>query len=287
MRPLEKKWLESVLALAMLTTASGCANMGLAIVWAEREDAFRLESPEISQVVVASHNGQIEAEGRTGNNLAIDVVARVRGGGLSDSDASACLEAIEIVTPVTNDGKTQEIGWRWRMKNHPPHWQIQVAFEVKLPAALALRAESHNGRLVVRRMSGDCDLHSHNAGIEVIDGGPGELVAESHNGPIDARSLAPHVELSSHNGSVSAELLSAEALAGHVDSHNGSVRLALSPTVGAELECASHNASVQVDLPLENAVRKGRKELRGRLGPGGQPLVVESHNGSIEIVAGE
>ncbi len=269
------------LVLAFWMAAStGC--VGLVREWVETEETIELSTTGIATVAAVTDNGSIRGAAADTDDEPLHVRVRIRAGGINESDAAACRDAIEVITPTSGDAaEVQEIRWQWKQPKQPT-WQANVSYEITMPARLALRATTHNGEIEAEGLRSTCHLETHNGQISV-HGATGALEAESHNGSIDANSDAEHVVLHTHNGEIDAELASSTTLSGEVITHNGNVDVSLSTDVSVDLECRTHNGRVESELELTDQRKKGRKALAGTLGQGGKTLVVRSHNGSVSL----
>lgn len=269
--------------LALAATSAGC-DLGIPKVYVEETQIIELSAMDIETLSALTHNGHVKVEAAADGGETIIAEVTIRAGGRTEEEAEQALRSIEILTPVTGDDENvQEI--RTRQTERRPFRSVTVSYDITMPATLALRAKTHNGKIEVREIQGACELESHNGRIEV-DGASGSLSAKTHNGGIDVATEAAEVNLSTHNGGIEARLFTSGQLSGKIDSHNGSIRLSFQQGVSADVDCRTRNGHVSInDTALTDVWQKrGRKKhIKGRLGEGGSELKVETSNGSISL----
>jgi hypothetical protein len=268
------RWVCVGLSLLML---SGC-DLPIATVWRDDEQLLEIPLDELKSVSVETHNGSISAA--PAPQAVVAVRAKIRAGGNSPQDAEACLEALEVVAESPQPDQLQ-VTWRWNVPRRPS-WQAHVSFEVALPAQLNLLAKSHNGKLQVNQIQGDCDLETHNGEIRVDNAANSRLHAATHNGPLEIVTSANEIDLQTHNGAVQAHL-SSQTPRGSIQTHNGGIELSLSQQSAVRLECQTVNGSIANRLDLQDLQTKKRQRLSGTLGQGTHTLEVETHNGGISL----
>ena len=273
-----------LLVLGIVTSAAGCAEFAPR-VWIEYSEAVELTAADLAAVEAKTENGTIKVLAAEDGADTIKVRVRVRAGGISQEDAQACLDAIQVYMPVADrdGGGVQEVFWKWN-EYKQPQWQTRVSYEIELPSHLALIAETSNGEIRARGLEAACDAESSNGAI-LVDGGRGRIHARTSNGRIEVRSAAEDVELRTSNGSIIAELTSDDEVHGEIRTSNGRIELALEDRMSTKLYAKTSNGRVHSDLPLSDAESRRRgREIRGSLGRGGDELEVRTTNGSIGLV---
>lgn len=144
--------------------------------------------------------------------------------------------------------------------------EVAVNYAIRVPhgARLAL-VSTINGTLRISGIENTGALRAVNGNIEVYDSA----------GPVAAHTT---------NGNVRLELRRVEAGGASAETTNGSIVLALPPGSNAGLEARSFNGDFQSELPLrvEGALRP--REVRGRIGGGGGPVLLRTINGGIRVV---
>jgi len=139
-----------------------------------------------------------------------------------------------------------------------------VAYQITLPAALALEAETVNGRLSAVNRTGDLVLSTVNGGVRV-DGQDGPLKASTVNGSIEVSFAGPmrQASLETVNGSVTVTC-----------ARESSIRCTLQTT----------NGRIQSQFPEVTVEGKwGPKEARGAINGGRENLAVETVNGDVRL----
>ena len=248
----------------------------------ESDETRTLPTVGTRKVSVKTDNGFVRVRAAAEGVDSIKVHALIRARGEDEADARDCLDAIEIACPVSGaDEATQEIGWAWR-EPRKPRWQATVSFEVSVPPELNLAVETDNGQIDVVGLTGDCQIKTDNGAIRAVAARK-SLHIEATNGSVTVESPASDVRLRTVNGRLRATLTNDKRVAGTISTENGEVRVALAKTAGAQVTCRTSNGRIKNSLPLEEVEKKGRTGLSGQLAGGGEPLVVETTNGSITL----
>jgi hypothetical protein len=267
------RWLVCVAVGALLP---GCPADPIPI-WVESQEHIELSAADVDKLVAVTHNGRIVVAAKDGSETII-VDAKKRAGGWTEAQAAECMEALEIITEKA--GRVQKLGWKLD-RPKPNNWSVEVAFEVTVPPRLAVSAKSHNGRIEVTGVRGDCELETHNGGVTARTESK-ELLAETHNGAIKAASPASRVSLVTHNGPVEADLNAEGDLAGTVRTHNGRIALQLGERAATNLKCSTYNGSIRCSRDLKEATVT-RSYVTGKIGESAAALELKTHNGSITV----
>jgi hypothetical protein len=143
--------------------------------------------------------------------------------------------------------------------------QIEVRYDVLVPATLALTLTTVNGQVDV-------------------EGVTGTVALETVNGGINARQVTALHKAETVNGSVKLALGSLPARGAKIETVNGGVSVALPGSQGVELSVRTVNGGIDVEgfASVSNAERK-RRHYEGRLNGGGPTLRVETVNGGVSI----
>ena len=278
----------STFAILLLGSVGGCiivsgsgSSWGWgSTAWTEVEtEQLALDTTGLEELEVRTHNGRIDFEGQPTEGGEASITVTKKGGGLTSAGANAALNAIEVFVKPAGSG-TQRIGWRWKGIKRIG-WHASVSFAITAPGELNLDIETHNGRVGVAGAAGDVQIVTHNGRITVASE-KGRLHAVSHNGRITADYTGKDLTLLTHNGRIDADLRRCGAVRGDITTHNGSVELAVGDATSAMIDCDTHNGSVDIDVPIET-IKVSRGHVEGRLGEGGDTLVVSTHNGSIVV----
>jgi hypothetical protein len=142
---------------------------------------------------------------------------------------------------------------------------VEVDFDVKLPAGVSLVARTVNGEVEATGLGADVEAHTVNGSITLETRGRGE--ANTVNGSIEARLGALGVKAPLEFTTV-----------------NGGITLELPADVGAEVSAKCVNGGIQSDFPV--LVHKRGfvgQSLSGTLGHGGPHLQLSTVNGAIEL----
>ena len=140
---------------------------------------------------------------------------------------------------------------------------VSVSFTVRVPRGVRFVGRSVNGGIEADGLAGDVEAHTVNGGVRVSTGGT--VQAETVNGSITASA-----------GRDAREALSFKTV-------NGSIALDLPAGANASLQAATVNGEIVSEFPLHGKTRVSRRQLSGTIGAGGQPLTLETVNGSIRI----
>jgi Putative adhesin len=217
----------------------------------------------IRKVRVQNVNGVIQIESG-GDQLQVIAVKKVKSH--SDSDL---LKETEI--RVTKNGSTIEVetmlprrGWFFQWSFFGRSGSADVAYQITLPAPLALEAETVNGRVTAANRSGDLVLSTVNGGVRV-DGHDGPLKVNTVNGSVEVSFAGPmrQASLETVNGSVTVTC-----------ARESSIRCTLQTT----------NGRIQSQFPEVTVEGKwGPKEARGAINGGRESLAVETVNGDVRL----
>ncbi len=256
----------------------GCSPWGGPSVWTEAVEERPIDTTGLTALEVRTHNGSIDFQSQPASGSA-SVTIMKKAGGINQADAEEALAAINVFIEPAGNGKTR-ISWKWAVPKKV-RWSGDVSFAIRAPGNLHFDAETHNGAVAVAEVSGDVKVVSHNGKVKVRSNN-GKLHAHTHNGEVDASYAGPELNLTTHNGEVSADLTQCGAVAGSITTHNGGIRVVVGKNTAANLNCATHNGGIDCDAPISE-LHQARGSLTGRLGAGGQPLGVVTHNGSIRV----
>ena len=217
----------------------------------------------VRKVRVQNVNGAIQIESG-GDQLQVVAVKKVK----SASDADL-LKETEI--RVTKSGNTIEVETILPKRGRFFQWSFfgrtgsaDVAYQITLPASLALEAETVNGRLTAANRSGDLVLSTVNGGVRV-DGQDGPLKVNTVNGSVEVSFAGPmrQASLETVNGSVTVTC-----------ARESSIRCTLQTT----------NGRIQSQFPEVTVEGKwGPKEARGAINGGRESLAVETVNGDVRL----
>ena len=215
-------------------------------------------------------NGSIQATAGPGDR--VEVVA-TRRGRRNDPEAVR-IETVEhaggitvcAVYPSADAAKPNECapgeGGRMNVRNN----DVNVEFQVKVPAGVKLRARTVNGAVEATGLTADADAETVNGSVKLETTGVAR--AETVNGSVN-------VAMGRADWS--------DDLA--FKTVNGSIRVTLPSNAGASVDAEVVNGSIQSDFPVSGG-RAAKRRLTGTIGAGGRNLSLETVNGSIHIAQG-
>ena len=217
----------------------------------------------IRKVRVQNVNGVIQIESG-GDQLQVIAVKKVK----SASDADL-LKETEI--RVTKSGGTIEVETVLPKRGRFFPWSFfgrtssaDVAYQITLPAALALEAETVNGRVTAANRAGDLVLSTVNGGVRV----------EGHDGPLKVNTVNGSVEVSFAGPMRQASL----------ETVNGSVTVTCARESSIRCTLQTTNGRIQSQFPEVTVEGKwGPKEARGAINGGRESLAVETVNGDVRL----
>lgn len=298
-----------------------------------RRDSRAEETERTTRTVNIGADGEI-----TVSNIAGDMVV-TRGGGnsatveiIKTARAETAEEAKALLALVSVDvmerGPRAEIKTRYpsedvlRQRNRR-YINVEVAFNLTVPAQARVSLHSISGDLSVRDVAGVLTLDSisgtirlTNTGrmataktisgnVEMVDSAAdGTLTGGTISGTISLKNVtARSLQLSTVSGTVALEGVTSERIDGQsvsgdvqfsgdfepngryeFTSHSGSVKVAVGGKTGFQVEATSFSGGIQTDLPLTlEGGGKARNTLRGRHGNGSAILELTSFSGSIVI----
>ena len=221
----------------------------------------------IRKVRVQNVNGVVQIE-TGGDQLQVVAVKKVKSA--SDSDL---LKETEI--RVTKSGSVIEVETILPRRGRFFQWSFfgrssaaDVSYQITLPAAVAVEAETVNGRVSAANRSGDLVLSTVNGGVRV-DGHDGPLKVNTVNGSVEVSFAGPmrQASLETVNGSVTVTC-----------ARESSIRCTLQTT----------NGRIQSQFPEVTVEGKwGPKEARGAINGGRESLAVETVNGDVRLFVAE
>jgi hypothetical protein len=218
-------------------------------------------------VEVKGVNGAISAEKASGSEVEVRATKRGRRQRPSEVEIKVLEHARGItvcaVYPTPSGAAPNECqaggGGRMNVRDN----DVQVEFEVRLPAGLGFVGRTVNGAVRAKGLAGDVEAHTVNGSVEIATAG--------------------NARAETVNGSVRATLGRADwADAASFKTVNGAITLALPADLDASLEASTVNGSVRTDFTLSEA-RVTRRSLRGTVGKGGRRLALGTVNGSIHV----
>jgi hypothetical protein len=134
------------------------------------------------------------------------------------------------------------------------------------------------------REMGRVEISSINGSIKMVDV-TGQIVAEGINGSVDLIGVSGVSRVKTVNGRIRSVLNKASDGPMSFETVSGSIDIALKPNFDATLDASAVQGSIKIDDEFGITVEKQfiGQHARGPLGSGGQPLKVNTVNGSIKL----
>ncbi len=229
--------------------------------WGDRDDD---RACEVREVTLPALNGTLRVDGGPNGGVAligwdrkeVKIVARISANARSQGDADQMLKEIRVLTDgaIRAEGPRTSRGRGWG-----------VSFDIYLPRRADVTAETTNGGVRAKQVTGRLSLATTNGGVTLDDVG-GDVRAETVNGGVTVRLTGDRF-----NG----ERLEASAT-------NGGVRLEIPEGYNARLEAETTNGGLQTDFPITVQGRIDRR-ISTTLGRGGPLVSVRTVNGGVRI----
>lgn len=209
-------------------------------------------------------NGEIVAEPSSGDKVEVSAdksgkrndPAEVKIKVVEDSDG------ITICAIYPGWDNTCEPGGR--SHSHTHNNDVRVDFKVRVPTGVRFSANTVNGDVSARGLSGPVRAHTVNGGCEIETSSSGE--AGTVNGNVHA--VLGRVR---ENDSLRFETV------------NGSITLRMPSDLSADVDGSTVNGSIETDFPVTVSGRWGPRSMHGTVGRGGAHLRASTVNGSIHL----
>ena len=165
--------------------------------------------------------------------------------------------AIEIETVLPKKGRT----FNWFLFGRSS--SAEVSYQLTLPPAVAVEAETVNGKLSASKRSGDLVLSTVNGAVKV----------EGQDGPLKVNTV---------NGAVEVSFAGAMRQA-NLETVNGSVTVTCAKDSSIRCALQTTNGRIQSEFPVTIEGKWGPKEARGSINGGKESLAVETVNGDVRL----
>lgn len=222
-----------------------------------------------TELEIENVNGSITISGWDKPQVRIHAIKTVRGGSDAAGQAMKALRVeirqtdrgidIDTIYPKKSDMGVFDFLWGKDVN-------AAVKYEINVPRSMNVSADTVNGAIRIREISGELELDTTNGRIEVAN----------CSGAVDA---------STTNGGIDVDLLS--VIGGQnmsFETTNGRITLAIPTNLAADINASTTNGSVRSDLPL-TMNRSTRTSIRGTLNGGGPEIRLRTTNGGIDIEA--
>ncbi len=244
----------------------GCDEEGsiTPAIRATRQEEAMFTVGDSAVIDADTSNGEVTVRGIEGTQE-VHVVATLRTRGNTKEEAEKRLD--KIVYHATQDGQTIRLQYKASEQQRDVRRWSGVGFEVTVPVATRVDADTSNGAITVETVLGRLDLDTSNGAISVLEV-TGNVVADTSNGAISMWEVTGDVHADTSNGRVNLERISGtvradtsngdielEAIQGAVDADtsNGSIHYEGVP-VGTNNTLRTSNGSITVRIPAEASV---------------------------------
>ncbi len=228
-----------LVALAAVMMLVGCDEDGgpTPAIRATRQEEVTFPVGEAAVIDADTSNGEVIVRGVEGTQE-VHVVATLRTRGDTEEEAEERLD--EIVYHVTQDGQTVRLQYKASEQDKDVRRWSGVGFEVTVPVATRVNADTSNGAITVETVSGRLDLDTSNGAISVLEV-TGDVVADTSNGAISMWEVTGDVHADTSNGRVELETIDGEVRA---DTSNGDIEL---ETIDGEVNADTSNGSIHYE----------------------------------------
>lgn len=266
----------TVLALVGLSTfALGAAGCSMAPTYRFDKTATAPHTAGMP-LAVATRNGAISISEHAGQ--AVEITAH-----LKSKDEARVLDA--VIDAVRGPDGTLSIGVTW--PDGKWHSNDGCSFEIFVPDANGISAQSSNGSITIVGLSGGVDAHTSNGSV-TVNGHDGAISIDTSNGRITVDDAIGSVHAGTSNGSIKVALTDDNPGPVRLGTSNGSVTLAIGPAFRGTLTANTSNGSVTFGPFPDDLATSGQSISKsfGTLSFGageGDKSVAATSNGSITI----
>jgi len=258
--------LAALVFFSVLVTGQGA--LGSTVV-KEVHKTFSIEPG--GEISLENVNGSVQIEGWDADR--VEVLATIRVKHSSRHRAEKYLDEVEIFFDHDHDflhidvdypGKSGGTSFlAWLLGHGRP--SVSITFELKVPRKVILDVRTVNGKVTIRRVTG-------------------EVEARTTNGAVRVENVAGKVNCRTVNGSISVSLRKISRFDEmSLRTVNGSIRLAVPQDIRADIEASTVNGHISSDLPIELRGRISRRSLHGKINGGGGFIILKTVNGSITL----
>jgi DUF4097 and DUF4098 domain-containing protein YvlB len=216
-------------------------------------------------------NGPIRASGATGQEAEVAGTKRARGRDPAEVEIKVVEHADGVIICAIYPSRRGRQANECRPEGGGQHDtndnDVEVAFEVRVPAGVEFVGSTVNGDVSGRDPSSDVTLAAVNGDVDAESGG----VARG----------------TTVNGSITARLGRADWTNSlRFTTVNGGITVRLPGNVSTDIEATTVGGSVQSDFPIAVQGRMRAGVVKGRIGEGGRLLHLTTVNGSIRVEKG-
>jgi DUF4097 and DUF4098 domain-containing protein YvlB len=209
-----------------------------------------------------------------------------------------------VTITETQSGDHVSISVRVPNMNWSIGWSNRsVRIILMIPREADLTAETGDGHVTVKSLTGKIDVHTGDGHVTVsslrgtirLRTGDGHVVGDDLDGTLSVSTGDGSVrvngrfdtlELRTNDGNVDAEVRMGSKITSpwYLTTGDGAVRLRLPANFSADLDAQTGDGRIRVEFPITMpAGTTSESSVRGQLNGGGQPLRVRTGDGSITI----
>lgn len=250
-----------VVALVLVGVTSAACELAFQELRAEERDTWSQSyalGPE-GRVEVRNTNGPIEVgtspDGRV--HVRADKLAKA----MSAEAAKELLGKTTIRETVTSDSvrlETETPG------GHFLHGQVNVHYQIEMPAGASVKVVNTNGRVTVSNLSGAVD-------------------AETTNGGVEGAALSGPVHASTTNGAIDVAVAAVHERGITLETTNGGVTLAVPNGARADLSLETTHGGIDTASLKVQTSESSSHHFEGRLNGGGPRVRIETTNGGVQV----
>jgi DUF4097 and DUF4098 domain-containing protein YvlB len=177
---------------------------------------------------------------RPGSADKVEIHASIRassGWHVSDSDAEAKVHSLESNPPIVQDGNTIRVG---HIEDKDLSRNISISYELVVPAATHLRAQSGSGSQTIQGVEGPVDSNTGAGSLRISEIGK-EVWARTGSGSIEVDSVHGSLRASTGSGSIRAI-----GIAGGLNASTGSGSVKLEQTAPGDVEVSTGSGGVEL-----------------------------------------
>lgn len=155
---------------------------------------------------------------------------------------------------------------------------------LRLPKDVEAELRSNSGGITLRGVDGSVRLTTDTGAVQA-DNFTGSLIAATNGGAVHVRGAFNGLHIYTRSGGIEAQVLpgSRPTSPWRIESEHGSMVIKLPRSLAAELDAHAGIGRIHSNLPIAANARLTPNDLQGKLNGGGEPLVIWSGSGSIQL----
>lgn len=267
-------------------------------------------------VEVTTGSGDIVV--RSGDTTTVRVIGRIRAGSMSSwfggGDSSAKIKRLEAAPPIEQTGNMIRIG---RIEDPDLRRNISISYEITVPAATTLRANTGSGNAEVQGLSsttrvstgsGDVNMRDISAEVRASTGsgnvraenikgvfrgetgsgdifvrgnGTGDTFVSTGSGNIQVDDMKGTLRARTGSGDVTVAGVATSSW--DVQTGSGNVTLRLPGNAAFELNAETSSGNIDVNRQITMSGQLNKHHVRGKVNGGGTLLTLRTGSGDIQI----